>query len=96
MGKDIDGALEIEEGVDTVSGGVLGAVLAANALGKRRIALNSRLQFKDAASQCGFAGEEDLLGVWRGGVDGGAGGEQEAHRGERVVGVLIDSAAHTA
>ena len=36
MGKDIDGALEVEKGVDAVSGGVLGAVLAANAFGERR------------------------------------------------------------
>jgi hypothetical protein len=63
MGEDIDGALEIEEGVDAVTGGVLGAILAANAFGERRVALDPRLEFEDAAGECGFAGEEKLLGI---------------------------------
>ena len=78
VGKDIDGALEVEEGVDAVSGGVLGAVLAADALGERGIILDSRPEFEDTARQRRFAGKEELFGVRRGRVDGGAGGKQEA------------------
>ena len=96
VGKDIDGALEVEEGVDAVTGGVLGAIFAADALGERRVILDSRLEFEDTACQRRFAGKEELFGVRRSRVNGRAGGKQESQRGERVVGVLLDAATHAA
>ena len=96
VGKDVHGAIEVEKGVDAVAGGVLGAVLAADALGERTVIFDPRLQFEDAARQRRFAGEEELFGVGRGGVNGGAGGKQESQRGKRVIGVLLDAATHAA
>ena len=54
--EDIDGAVEIEEGVQRVAGGVLHPVLAADALAQRGIGFQSRLSARERRGQVAARG----------------------------------------
>jgi hypothetical protein len=96
VAEDVDGALVVEEGVEGVAGGVLGLVLLADAGGECGAGFDFGLEVKESGAEGGLEEAEEVVGVGVGGVDLGAGGEDEGEGLEGVIGVLDDAAAHAA
>ncbi len=96
MRQDVDGPIEVDEGVERVPGGVLRQVLAPNScrdVGQRS---DLALERQEPVEQRWFGGPERFVGVVLRRVDDCA-GRQDEHEGlERVIGILRDAAAHSA
>jgi hypothetical protein len=96
MGHDIEGILEIDQGVEAVAGGVLDLELMADALAElaRRPAL--RPQGGEALKQMTMTVRELGPALVVGGIDHGAVGQHQAHAVQGLVAVLLHPAAHAA
>ena len=94
--QDLEGILEIDQGVQTVAGGVLDLELVADALGQFVVGQHSLAQRGQAVEQVAVAAAEGGPALVVGGVHHRAVGQDEAHRIQRAVAVLLHPAAHAA
>ena len=96
MLKDVDGAVEVEEGIQRVAGGVLPLVLVADALAQHRIPLQPGLQLENAARQLRLPSVKLIIRVGQRGVDHRPRRQHELHGVQSVIGILLDAATHAA
>ncbi len=94
--EDLKRRFAVEQRAQAVAGDVLDLVLAPHALGERPIGEQLGAQLEQPLRELGLGGDEALLGVGRGGIDHGAGGEHKRQRLDGRVGVPLHAAAHTA
>ncbi len=85
--EDLERRLGVEQRAQPVAGDVLDLVLAPDALGELLVGEQLVAQLQQPLRELGLGGGEALLGVGRGGVDHGAGGEHERQRLDGRVGV---------
>ena len=93
---DLEGILEIDQGVQAVAGGVLDLELVADALGQLAVGQHLLTQPGQAVEQVAVAAAEGGPALVVGGVHDRAVGQDEAHRIQRAVAVLLHPATHAA
>ncbi len=94
--QDVEGVLEVHQGVEAEAGGVLDLVFASNALRQGRVGTHLLAEGIDRVEQVLAGVAEFVAAGGVGGVEQGAVLEKDAHAGDRAVAVLGGAAAHAA
>ena len=93
--QNVHGGLEVDQGVQAVTHGVLHGVLLANLRHGFGVLKHALAQAQQAFVEFRFEGAQLLVGVRLGGVNDGAAGEHEHHGVQGVVGVVLGTRGHT-
>ncbi len=96
MAEDVDRVAEIQQGIDTVAGGVFQAVLAAYPLGKLRVGRQLCREFGQAVQQAGVRLAEGRDAVSVGGIQHGAVSQHRPQGVQSVVAIVTGAATHAA
>lgn len=94
--KDVQRAIEVDEGVQGVAGGVLHAVLVADTLVECRVGSNLSLELQQTLHEVRSRHAKHLVGARIGRVDDGARREDKGEGVKGMVGVLGNAATHPA
>ena len=94
--QDVEGVLEVHQGVEAEPGGVLDLVFAANALRQGRVGTHLFAEGIHRVEQVLAGVAEFVAAGGVGGVEQGAVLKEDAHAGDRAVAVLGGAAAHAA
>ncbi|KAF5052250.1 hypothetical protein DSECCO2_410610 [anaerobic digester metagenome] len=94
MGQDVDGVLELGQGVHGVARGVLDGVFASDARRELRVGHDAPAQGREALQNVGMAGAEGRHAVSIAGVENRAVGQDDAQGAQGSEGVLVHGAAH--
>ena len=93
--QNVHGGLKVDQGVQTVTHGVLHGVLLADLRHGLGVLEHALAQAQQALVDFGFEGAQLLVGVRLSGVDDSATGEHEHHGVQGVVGVVLGARGHT-
>ena len=96
VGEDVDWALEVQERVEGVPGGVLHPVLGTNARGQGGVAHKAPFQLEQAFMQGRLPRAKLVVRARVFRIDARPRGEDEGERPQRVIRVLLHAAAHAA
>ena len=94
MLQNVDRGLKVDQGVQTVTHGVLHGVLLADLRHGLGVFKHALAQAQQALVKFRFEGAQLLVGVRLGGIDDGAAGQYEHHGIQGVVGVVLGARRH--